>query len=76
MDDDQKSWEPLIPINSSTFVTTPTSASGSSMPEASPTGPPPTSLTTSSGDVSVAGAPLRRSTRQHPPPNRYGYGKS
>ena len=76
MGNDQESWQQLIPTNSSTFVTITTSASGSSVPEASPTGPPPPSVTTSSGDVSVAGAPLRRSTRHHPPPDRYGFGKS
>ena len=74
MDNDQESWQQLIPTNSSTFVTTTTSASGSSVPEASPTGPLPPSVTTSSGDVSVAGTPLRRSTRHHPPPDRYGFG--
>ena len=73
VDNDQESWEQFIPT-SSTVVTTTTSASGSSVPEASPTGPPPPSVTTSSGDVNVAGAPLRRSTRQRPPPDRYGFG--
>ena len=58
MDNDQESWQQHIPTNSSTFVTTTTSASGSSVPEVSPTGPPQPSVTTSSGDVSVAGDDL------------------